>query len=70
MNTVNTIDSVMYDSIEIGDTIIFPNSFLAIKQGRVIGFKGINGSSKYVLCEDGVFFPISKWDCNYVLWSE
>ena len=57
----------MYDNIEVGDTIEFPNSCLLVKSGVVSGFKGINGHAKYVLCDNGAKFPISRYKVDYTL---
>lgn len=62
MNSLN-----MYDNIEVGDTIYFPNLPLAVKSGKVIGFRKWNGHAKRVLCEGGVSFEISKHSRTYVL---
>ena len=60
----------LYNNIEIGDIISFPNSFLAVKSGKVIGFRKWNGRAKKVLCEGGVSFEITRNSFDYTLWCD
>ena len=60
----------LYNNIEIGDYIEFPNSILKVKGGIVSSVKGLNGHAKIVECLNGHKFPISKYKTDYVLWCE
>lgn len=59
----------LYDNIEIGDEIYFPNSFLKNKGGVVSAIKGTNGHAKTIYTTNGGEFPISRYKVDYTLWS-
>jgi len=60
----------LYDSIEIGDTITFPTSFLLTKSGVVESLRKWNGSAMQVVCTNGAKFEISRYKRDYVLTVE
>jgi hypothetical protein len=62
MNSLN-----IYDNIEIGDSIYFPNSFLLNQGGIVSAIKGLNGHAKVVHTTNGGTFPISRYRREYTL---
>jgi hypothetical protein len=62
MTTLN-----IYDNIEIGDSIYFPNSFLLNKGGIVSAIKGLNGHAKFVYTTNGGKFAISRYNRDYTL---
>ena len=60
----------LYNSIEIGDTITFPNSMNLVKSGVVESLRKWNGSAMQVRCTNGAKFEISRYKNDYVLTVE
>jgi hypothetical protein len=60
----------LYDNVEVGDTISFPNSRLLVKEGVVASVKGLNGHAKVIKVTSGQEFAISKYKTDYVLWRD
>ena len=60
----------VYDNIEIGDEIHFPNLALLNKGGIVSKIKGTNGHAKTIYTTNGGVFPISRYNLEYTLWCD
>jgi len=60
----------VYDSIEIGDTITLPNSFLATRSGVVFAIRKWNGNAKRITCTNGAEFELNRYSHNFVLTVE
>lgn len=60
----------LYNNIEVGDTISFPRSFLAVKEGVIASITKRNQHALFVTCTNGAKFEVSKHSNDYVLTVE
>jgi len=58
-----------YDNIEIGDTIIFPNTFLNQVSGVITSIRKHNQRAMQVKCSNGATFEVSRNITDFVLWD-
>ena len=59
-----------YSNIEVGDTIILPNSLALVKSGVIVKIRKWNGSAMRVICSNGAIFELNKHNRDFVLTRE